>query len=207
MKPLFSNSAVAGRAKLRDLIPCSVGKIARFQLALALLLISAQHLPAPIFELPEKPPQAPGISVNADGSRTLYEVDNAHHKATSTITDRDGKLRLKIQYELDAAGRFASRAVFDADGKLRSKTLYRYDNAGRIVEQTQLGNDEAILTKITYSYDAQTGKQMGYSVFDGNGKLVKQTSDNASRPAPATNPSASPPKRQRNPFGESAPGG
>jgi len=207
MKSLFSKSAVAGRAKLRDLIPRSVGKIARFQLALALLLISAQHLPAPIFELPEKPPH-PGISVNADGSRTLYEVDNAHHRAaTSTITGRDGKLQLKIQYELDAAGRFTSRAVFDADGKLRSKTLYRYDNAGRVLEQTQLGNNEAILSKIAYSYNAQTGKQMGYSVFDGNGKLVKQTSDNASRPAPATNPSASPPKRQRNPFGESAPGG
>jgi len=207
MKPLFFNSFIAGKAKVRDLIPRSVGKIARFQLALALLLISAQHLPAPIFELPDKPPQAPGISVNADGSRTLYEVDNAHHRATSTITDRDGKLRLKIQYELDAAGRFTSRTVFDADGKLRSKTVYKYDKAGRVLEQTQLGNNEAILSKIAYSYDAQTGKQMGYSVFDGNGKLVNQTSDNASRPAPATNPSASPPKRQRNPFGESAPGG
>lgn len=202
MKPLFSNSAVAGRAKLRDLIPRSVGKIARFQLALALLLISAQHLPAPIFELPEKPPQAPGISVNADGSRTLYEVDNAHHRATSTITDRDGKLRLKIQYELDAAGRFTSRAVFDADGKFRSKTLYRYDKAGRVLEQTQLGNDEAILSKIAYSYDAQTGKQMGYSVFDGNGKLVNQT--NAAAPAPK--PSASQ-RRRRPEFEGSAPGG
>jgi hypothetical protein len=206
MKPLFSNSAMAGRAKLRDLIPRRVGRIPRFQLGLALLLISAQHLPAPIFELPEKPPR-PGISVNADGSRTLYEVDNAHHRATSTITGRDGKLQLKIQYELDAAGRFTSRAVFDADGKLRSKTLYRYDNAGRVLEQTQLGNDEAILSKITYSYNAQTGKQMSYSVFDGNGKLVNQTVENASRPAPATNPSASPPKRHRNPFGEGVPGG
>jgi len=206
MKPLFSNSAVAGRAKLRDLIPCSVGKIARFQLALALLLISAQHLPAPIFELPEKPPQAPGISVNADGSRTLYEVDNAHHKATSTITDRDGKLRLKIQYELDAAGRFTSRAVFDADGKLRSKTVYKYDKVGRVLEQTQLGNDEAILSKITYAYNPQTGKQISYSVFDGNGKLVNQTTENASRPAPAPKPSAER-KRRQNPFGEGVPGG
>ena len=205
MKPLFFNSFIAGKAKVRDLIPRSVGKIARFQLALALLLISAQHLLAPIFELPEKPPH-PGISVNADGSRTLYEVDNAHHRATSTITDRDGKLRLKIQYELDAAGRFASRAVFDADGKLRSKTLYRYDNAGRVLEQTQLGNDEAVLSKITYSYNAQTGKQMGYSVFDGNGKLVSQILGNASRPASETKPSASPHRRPHQ-FEGSAPGG
>jgi YD repeat-containing protein len=206
MKPLFSNFAVAGRAKLRDLIPRSNSRIARFQLALVLLLISAQRLPAPIFELPEKPPQAPGVSVNADGSRTLYEVDNAHHRATSTITGRDGKLRLKIQYELDAAGRFTSRTVFDADGKLQSKTVYTYDKAGRVLEQTQLGKDESILNKIAYSYDRQTGKQAGYSVFDGNGKLVNKTAENVSRPAPAPKPSASP-KRPQNPFGESAPGG
>jgi hypothetical protein len=183
MKPLFSNFAGAGRAKLRDLIPVGIMKTARFQLALTLLLISAHRLPAPIFELPEKPPQAPGVSVNADGSRTVYEVDNAHHRATSTITERDGKLSQKIQYELDAAGRFTSRAVFDADGKLRSKTVYKYDKAGRVLEQTQLGKDDAVLHKITYSYD-QAGKQTGHSVFDGNGKLL---------PKPA--------------FGESAPGG
>jgi hypothetical protein len=202
MKNLFSNSAVAGRAKLRDLVPRSVGKIARFPLALALLLISAQHLPAPIFELPEKPPQAPGIFVNsADGSRMLYEVDNAHRRATSTIMDRDGKLRVKIQYELDAAGRFASRAVFDANGKLQSKTLYRYDKRGRVLEQTQLGNDEAILSKITYSYDAQTGKQMGYSVFDGSGKLVNQMNAAAAAPKPSAS------RRRPREFEGSAPGG
>jgi hypothetical protein len=201
MKPLFSNSAVAGRAKLRDLIPRSVGKIARFPLALALLLISAQQLPAPIFELPEKPPPAPGIFVRADGSRHLYEVDKAHHRATSTITERDGKLRLKIQYELDAAGRFASRAVFDANGKLQSKTLYRYDKTGRVLELTQLGNDEAILSKITYSYDAQTGKQMGYSVFDGSGNLVNKMNGAAAAPKPSAS------RRRPREFEGSAPGG
>jgi YD repeat-containing protein len=206
MKPLFSNFAVAGRSRLRNLIPVSITKIARFQLALALLLISALRLPAPIFELPEKPPQAPGVSVNADGSRTHYEVDNAHRRATSTITERDGKLRQKIQYELDAAGRFISRAVFDADGKLRSKTEYKYDKAGRVLEQTQLAKDEAILNKIAYSYDRQTGKQTSYSVFDGNGKLVNQTAESASRPAPPPKPSASPRRRGRE-FEGTAPGG
>jgi hypothetical protein len=206
MKPLFSNFAVAGRSKLRSLIPVSISKIARFQLALALLLISAQRLPAPIFELPEKPPQAPGVTVNADGSRTLYEVDNAHRRATSTITGRDGKLRQKIQYELDAAGRFTSRTVFDADGKLQSKTVYRYDKAGRVLEQTQLGKDETILNKIAYAYDRQTGKQTGHSVFDGNGKLLNQTAGNASRPAPAPKQSASPHRRPLE-FEGSAPGG
>lgn len=202
MKTLFSNSAIAGRAKLRDLIPRNVGKIARFPLVLVLLLISAQQLPAPIFELPEKPPQAPGIFRKADGSRILYEVDNAHHRATSTIMDRDGKLHLKIQYELDAAGRFASRAVFDANGKLQSKTLYRYDKTGRVLEQTQLGNDEAVLSKITYSYDAQTGKQMGYSVFDGTGKLVNQMNAAAAAPKPSASP-----HRRPHEFEGSAPGG
>ena len=201
MKFLFSNSAIAGRAKLRDLIPRSVGKIARFPLALALLLISAQRLPAPIFELPEKPPEAPGIFTKADGSRILYEVDNAHRRATSTIMDRDGKLRLKIQYELDAAGRFASRAVFDANGKLQSKTLYRYDKRGRVLEQTQLGNDEAILSKITYSYDAQTGKQISHSVFDGTGKLVNQMNAAAAAPKPSAS------RRRPREFEGSAPGG
>jgi len=199
MKPLFSSFAVAGRAKLRDMTPLRVGKIARFQLALTLLLISAQRLPAPIFELPERPPQTPGVSVNADGSRTLYEVDNAQHRATSTITERDGKLRQKIQYELDAAGHFTSRAVFDADGKLRSKTVYKYDKAGRALEQTQLGKDDSILNKIAYAYDRQTGKQTGYSVFDGNGKLVNQTSAVA-----PSRPSASP---KRRPFDGTNPGG
>jgi hypothetical protein len=215
MKPLFSNSAVAGRAKLRDLIPRSVGKIARFPLALALLLISAQHLPAPIFELPEKPPPAPntflkadgsliryGTFPKADGSLIRYEVDEAHRRATSTITDRDKKLRVKIQYELDAAGRFISRAVFDADGKLQSKTLYRYDKTGRVLELTQLGNDEAILSKITYSYDAQTGKQISYSVFDGSGNLVNKTNAAAAAPKPSASP-----RRRRHEFEGSAPGG
>ena len=201
MKNLFSNSAVAGRAKLRDLIPRSVGKIARFPLPLALLLISAQQLPAPIFELPEKPPQAPGTFVRADGSSINYKVDNEHHRATSTIVDRHGKLLLKIQYELDAAGRFTSRAVFDANGKLQSKTLYRYDKTGRVLEQTQLGNGEAILSKITYSYDAQTGKQMGYSVFDGTGKLVNQMNAAAAAPKPSAS------RRRPREFEGSAPGG
>jgi hypothetical protein len=107
---------------------------------------------------------------------------------------------VKIQYELDAAGRFASRAVFDANGKLQSKTLYRYDKRGRVLEQTQLGNDEAILSKITYSYDAQTGKQMGYSVFDGSGKLVNQMNAAAAAPKPSAS-------RRPREFEGSAPGG
>jgi len=188
-----------GKVASGKFIPVAKGRALRLLLSVTFVLISAHRLPAPIFETPEKPPSTPGTSVNADGSRTLYEVDNAHHRATSTITERDGKLRQKIQYELDAAGHFSSRAVFDADDKLRSKTVYKYDKAGRALEQTQLGKDDAILNKIAYSYDQQSGKQTGYSVFDRNGKLVNQT--NA---APPSRPSASP---QRRPFDGTNPGG
>jgi hypothetical protein len=144
--------------------------------------------------------------VNADGSQTVYEVDNVHHTALATITERGGKLREKIRYELDGAGRFTSRMIFDPDGKFRSKSVYKYDKAGRVLEQTQLAKNEAILNKIAYSYDRQTGKQATYSIFDGNGRLVNQTAESASRPTPAPKPSATP-KRLQNPFGEGVPGG
>jgi antitoxin component YwqK of YwqJK toxin-antitoxin module len=133
--------------------------------------------------------------VNADGSQTVYEVDNVHHIALATITERSGKLREKIRYELDGAGRSASRMIFDPDGKLRSKSVYKYDKAGRVLEETQLRKDDAVLHKIAYSYD-QSGKQTGHSVFDGNGKLLDQTT--------VVSPSRFQP---RNPFVESAPGG
>jgi hypothetical protein len=177
-----------GKIESEKFIPVAKGRALRLLLTFILMLISAHRLPAPIFETPEKPPSKPGTSVNADGSQTVYEVDNVHHTALATITERDGKLRQKIHYELDAAGRFTSRTVFDADGKLQSKTVYRYDKAGRVLEQTQLGKNEAIVTKIAYSYDPQTGKQAGYSVFDGNGKLLNQTAQDAARPAPVPRP-------------------
>ena len=156
----------------RKFIPVAKGRALRLVLSVTLLLISAHRLPAPIFETPEKPPSKPGTSVNADGSQTVYEVDNVHHTALATITERSGKLREKIRYELDGAGRFTSRMIYDPDGKLRSKSLYKYDKAGHVLEETQLGQDGAVLHKIAYSYD-QTGKQIGHSVFDGNGKPAR----------------------------------
>ena len=167
-------------------IPVANGRALRLLLSVTLLLISAHRLPAPIFETPEKLPSTPGTSVNADGSRTLYEIDSAHHTALATITERSGKLREKIRYELDGAGRFTTRRIFDPDGKLRSKSVYKYDKAGRLLEETLVGKDDAVLHRITYSYD-QSGKQTGHSVFDGNGKLLDQTS--------AVSPSRSPPQR------------
>jgi hypothetical protein len=183
------------KVALEKLISVANRPTARLLLSVGLLLISAHRLPAPIFEVPEKPPAASGTSLNADGSRTVYEVDNPRHTALATITERNGKLRAKIRYELDGAGHFTSRAVFDPDGNLRSKSQYKYDKGGRVLEETQLGKDDAILHKIAYSYDPN-GKQAGHSVFDGNGKLLNA--------ATAASPSRSPAKSA---FGEGPPGG
>jgi YD repeat-containing protein len=161
-----------GKVGSGKFIPVVKGRALRLLLTVTLVLVSAHRLPAPIFETPEKPPSKPGTSVNADGSQTVYEVDNVHHTALATITERSGKLREKIRYELDGAGHFTSRMIFDPDGKLRSKSVYKYDKAGRLLEETLLGKDDAVLHKIAYSYD-QTGKQIGHSVFDGNGKPAR----------------------------------
>ncbi len=72
------------------------------------------------------------VSMNADGSRTVYKFDDAQHKAVATTTGQDGKVREKIRYQLDDAGRYSSGMVFGADGRLRFKSHYKYDNAGRL---------------------------------------------------------------------------
>ncbi len=114
------------------------------------------------------------VSMHPDGSRTVYQFDNAQHKAVATITDPDGKLRETIRYELDDAGRFSSGEISGPDGRVRFKSRYKYDDAGHLLEETQSAEDGTLLHKIVYSYD-QTGKRTGYSIFDINGKLVGGT--------------------------------
>ena len=97
------------------------------------------------------------VSMHPDGSRTVYNFDNAQHKAVATTTDADGKLRETIRYELDDAGHFSSAEISGPDG--------------RILEETQSAPDGTLLHKIVYNYDS-SGKQTGYSVFDASGKLV-----------------------------------
>src|SRR6266699_6161516 len=77
------------------------------------------------------------VSMHPDGSRTVYNFDNAQHKAVATTTGQDGKLRETIRYVLDDAGRFSSAEVSGPDGHLRLKSRYKYDDAGRILEETQ----------------------------------------------------------------------
>ena len=65
------------------------------------------------------------VSMNADGTRTTYQFDSSHHRATATTTAKDGKMVGRIRYLLDDAGRFASGEVFGPDDQLRFKTLYK----------------------------------------------------------------------------------
>ena len=125
-------------------------------------------------ERPENGAVRVTVSMNADGSRTVYEFDDAQHKAVATITGEDGKLREKIRYDIDEAGRFSSGTIFGPDGHFRFKSRYKYDSSGRLEEETQSAENGTLLHKIIYSYD-QTGKRTGYSIFDINGKLVGGT--------------------------------
>src|SRR6185369_16478159 len=116
-------------------------------------------------------PEQPGsdavrvtMTMHPDGSRTVYNFDNAQHKAVATTTGQDGKLRETIRYELDDAGRFSSGEISGPDGRVRLKSRYKYDNAGRILEEAQSAPDGTLQHKIVYSYDS-SGKQTGYSIF------------------------------------------
>jgi len=123
------------------------------------------------------------VALNPDGSRTVYEFDNEHHKAIATTSERDGKLRGKIRYEIDEVGRFTSGVIFGPDDKFRFKSVYKYDSGGRLELETQLGKDDAVLNKIVYKYD-EKGKPAGYSVFDASGKLVSRTTSSTPTPSP-----------------------
>ena len=114
------------------------------------------------------------VSMNADGTRTTYEFDGPSHRATATTTSGEGKVVGKIRYLLDDAGRFASGDVYGPNEQFRFKTLYKYDAAGKLIQETQLGSDDVVRNKIVYAYD-KNGRQTGYSVYDGAGKLLRQT--------------------------------
>src|SRR5205814_9619812 len=69
------------------------------------------------------------ISLNADGSRTIYQFDNAKHEAIATTTDSDGKPRGKIVYQIGDAGRFVNGVFFVPEEKFLFKSIYKYDGA------------------------------------------------------------------------------
>jgi len=127
------------------------------------------------------------MSMHPDGSRTIYNFDNAQHTAVATTTDPDGKVRQTIRYRLDDAGRFSIGEVSGADGRIRLKSRYKYDDGGHILEEIQTAADGTLLNKIVYSYNS-SGKQTGYSVFDASGKLVSRTGAPVVLPAPTPKP-------------------
>src|SRR5436189_6341116 len=81
------------------------------------------------------------VSMHPDGSRTVYNFDNAQHTAVATTTDADGKVRQTIRYQLDNAGRFSTGEVSGPDGRVRLKSRYKYDDASRILEEAQTAAD------------------------------------------------------------------
>src|SRR5262245_37294276 len=127
------------------------------------------------------------MSMHPDGSRTVYNFDNAQHTAMATTTDPDGKVRQTIRYQLDNAGRFSTGEISGPDGRVRLKSRYKYDDVGRILEEAQSAVDGTLLNKIVYSYDP-SGRQTGYSVFDASGKLVSRTGGAAGRQSPSPKP-------------------
>jgi hypothetical protein len=131
------------------------------------------------------------MSLHPDGSRTVYNFDNAQHTAVSTTTDPDGKVRQTIRYQLDNAGRFSTGEVSGPDGRVRLESRYKYDDAGRRLEETQRAPDGTLQHRIVYNYDS-SGKQTGYSVFDASGKLV------GGKGAAIVHPSPSPKPREKN---------
>jgi hypothetical protein len=124
------------------------------------------------------------MSMHPDGSRTVYNFDNAQHTAVATTTDPDGKVRETIRYQLDSAGRFSTGEVSGPDGRIRLRSRYKYNDAGHILEEAQSAADGTVLHRIVYSYDP-AGKQTGYSVFDASGKLVSRTGGVSARPSPS----------------------
>lgn len=60
------------------------------------------------------------VTLNQDGSRTVYKFDPPTHRPTATTTGANGKPAGKIEYVLDEVGRFSGGEVFGADGKSSS---------------------------------------------------------------------------------------
>jgi hypothetical protein len=125
------------------------------------------------------------VVLNADGSRTVYETNAATHKTVATTTGKDGKLREKIRWDLDENGRFLRGEVFGPKEQFRFILQNKYDASNHLVEETHFAKDQSVIGKIVFRYDA-AGHQIGYSTYDGAGKLLGQT----------VAPTASPAKRK-----------
>lgn len=122
------------------------------------------------------------MTLNPDGSKTVYRINGAKHESIGTTTTASGKPGGKIVYHLDAEGRYETGEVFAPDGTFRFKTIYRYNSTGQLAEETQLDKDDAVRHKIVYSFDAE-GHPTGYAIYDGSGALLGRTTPKAA-PSP-----------------------
>src|SRR5947209_7228801 len=122
------------------------------------------------------------VVLNADGSRTVYETNAATRKTVATTSGKDGKLREKIRWDLDENGRFLRGEVFGPKEQFRFILQNKYDANNRLIEETHFARDQSLIGKIVFRYDA-AGHQIGYSTYDGAGKLLGQTL--APSPSPA----------------------
>ena len=146
----------------------------------ALVILAA----APLCALAQQDSGDVRISVvlNTDGSRTVYENDAANHKTVATTTGKDGKLREKIRWDLDENGRFLRGEVFGPKEQFRFILQNKYDANNRLIEETHFAKDQSLIGKIVFRYDA-AGHQIGYSTYDGAGKLLGQTVAPTASPA------------------------
>jgi YD repeat-containing protein len=151
------------------------------RLAFAFLL-SVAIVPRCAFAQEENGEVRVSVVLNADGSRTVYETNAANHKTMATTTGKDGKLREKIRWDLDENARFLRGEVFGPKEQFRFILQNKYDANNRLIEETHLAKDQSVIGKIVFRYDA-AGHQIGYSTYDGAGKLLGQTL--APSPSPA----------------------
>ncbi len=149
------------------------------RLALAILFLA---FPLSAFAQQENTEVRVSVVLNTDGSRTVYENDAANHKTVATTTGKDGKMREKIRYELDENGRFARAEVLGPKEQFRFFAQYKYDANNHVIEETHFARDQSVIGKIVFRYDA-TGHQIGYSTYDGAGKLLGQMMAPSATPA------------------------
>src|SRR5437016_10591390 len=101
------------------------------------VLVAAGSLSWALSTVAQIPPPSPTdavrvtVSLNADGSRTIYQFDNAKHEAIATATEADGKPRCKIVYQIGDADRFGSGVFFRREEKFLFKMMYNYDDTVR----------------------------------------------------------------------------
>src|SRR5438045_8142726 len=122
------------------------------------------------------------VVLNTDRSRTVYETNATNHKNVATTTGKDGKLREKIRWDLDENGRFLRGEVFGPKEQFRFILQNKYDANNRLIEETHFAKDQSVIGRIVFRYDA-AGHQIGYSAYDGNGKLLGQTIAPTASPA------------------------